>query len=170
MKEKWSPGLLSLREKALSKYEKGNIGREIKNWYSKLSIKKIWHPASLSAYQASTDKMVKKGVYRGYGIRDRIPLGLNFYISHHPCQPEPPLFGCSPQMKQGTAGSLTSPTCVNTHTPHKVSVWCVLSIVRLSATPWTVACQAPLSMEFSRQEHWSKLSFHTAGDLRNPGI
>ena len=41
MKEKWSPGLFSLREKALSKYEKGNIGGEIKNWYSKLSIKKI---------------------------------------------------------------------------------------------------------------------------------
>ena len=34
-----------------------------------------------------------------------------------------------------------------------------LSHVRLFATPWIVAHQAPLSMEFSRQEHWSKLSF-----------
>ena len=31
----------------------------------------------------------------------------------------------------------------------------VLSRVRLSATPWTAAFQAPLSMEFSRQEYWS---------------
>ena len=35
----------------------------------------------------------------------------------------------------------------------------LLSHVRLLVTPWTVACQAPLSMEFSRQEHWSGLPF-----------
>ena len=34
-----------------------------------------------------------------------------------------------------------------------------LSRVRLFATPWTVAYQAPLSMGFSRQEYWSGLSF-----------
>ena len=34
----------------------------------------------------------------------------------------------------------------------------LLSRVRLFATPWTVACQAPLSMGFSRQEYWSGLS------------
>ena len=33
-----------------------------------------------------------------------------------------------------------------------------------------VACQAPLSMEFSRQEYWSGLPFPTPGDLPNPGI
>ena len=37
-------------------------------------------------------------------------------------------------------------------------------------TPWTVAGQAPLSMEFSRQEHWSRLPFSSPGDLPNPGI
>ena len=37
-------------------------------------------------------------------------------------------------------------------------------------TPWTVACQAPRSMGFSRQEHWSGLSFPSPGDLPNPGI
>ena len=36
--------------------------------------------------------------------------------------------------------------------------------------PWTVACQAPLSMEFSRQEYWSGLPFPFPGDLPNPGI
>ena len=38
------------------------------------------------------------------------------------------------------------------------------------ATSWTEACQAPLSMEFSRQEYWSGLSFPLPGDLPNPGI
>ena len=37
-------------------------------------------------------------------------------------------------------------------------------------TPWTVARQAPLSMEISRQEYWSELPFPTPGDLRDPGI
>ena len=36
--------------------------------------------------------------------------------------------------------------------------------------PWTVAHQAPLSLEFSRQEYWSGLPFPSPGDLLNPGI
>ena len=46
----------------------------------------------------------------------------------------------------------------------------VCSVMSDAATSWTVACQAPLSMEFSRQEYWSGLPFHTLGDLPNPGI
>ena len=42
--------------------------------------------------------------------------------------------------------------------------------VRLFATPWTVACQAPLSMGFSRQEYWSGLPCPSPGDLPDPGI
>ena len=38
------------------------------------------------------------------------------------------------------------------------------------ATPWTIACQAPLSMGFSRQEYWSGLPFSSPEDLPNPGI
>ena len=38
------------------------------------------------------------------------------------------------------------------------------------ATPWTIACKAPLSMGFSRQEYWSGLPFPSPGDLPNPGI
>ena len=45
-----------------------------------------------------------------------------------------------------------------------------LSHVRLFATPWTVAYQAPLSMGFSRQECWSGLPFPSPGDLPDPGI
>ena len=40
----------------------------------------------------------------------------------------------------------------------------------LTVTPWTAAHQAPQSMEFSRQEYWSGLSFHSPGDLLDPGI
>ena len=43
-----------------------------------------------------------------------------------------------------------------------------LSRVQLSATPWTVACQAPLG--FSRQEYWSALPCPPPGDLPDPGI
>ena len=39
-----------------------------------------------------------------------------------------------------------------------------------SATPWTVAHQAPLSMGFSRHEYWSGLPFPSPGDFPNPGI
>ena len=46
----------------------------------------------------------------------------------------------------------------------------LLSLVQLLEIPWTVACQAPLSMEFSRQEYWNGLPFPPPGDLPNPGI
>ena len=45
-----------------------------------------------------------------------------------------------------------------------------LSRIRLFATPWTVAHQAPLSMGFSRQEYWGGLPFPSPGDLPDPGI
>ena len=45
-----------------------------------------------------------------------------------------------------------------------------LSHVQLFVTPWTVGCQAPLFMEFSRQEYWNGLLFTTPGDLPDPGI
>ena len=45
-----------------------------------------------------------------------------------------------------------------------------VSRVQLFVTPWTVAHQAPTSMGFSRQEHWSGLPFPSLGDLPNPRI
>ena len=47
---------------------------------------------------------------------------------------------------------------------------CVVSCVQLSETPWNLAHQAPLSMEFSRQEYWSGLPFSPPGHLPDPGI
>ena len=45
-----------------------------------------------------------------------------------------------------------------------------LSRVQLFATPWTVAHQAPPSMEFPRQEYWNGLPFPSPGDLPDPEI
>ena len=44
------------------------------------------------------------------------------------------------------------------------------SHVQLFATPWTIARQTPLSMEFSRQEYWSGKPIPSPGDLPGPGI
>ena len=46
----------------------------------------------------------------------------------------------------------------------------LLSHVQLFAIPWTAACQAPLSMGFSRQEYWNGLQFSSPGNLPDPGI
>ena len=45
-----------------------------------------------------------------------------------------------------------------------------LSCVQLFETPWSIAHQAPLSIEFSRQKYWSGSLFPTPGDIPNPGI
>ena len=46
----------------------------------------------------------------------------------------------------------------------------VCSVMSDSATPWSVACQATLSIGFSRQEYWSGLPLPPPGDLPDPGI
>ena len=47
---------------------------------------------------------------------------------------------------------------------------CMFSHLRLFATPWTLACQAPLSMGFSQPEYWSGLPFPLPGFIPDPGI
>ena len=47
---------------------------------------------------------------------------------------------------------------------------CVFSCVQLFLVPWIIVCQAPMSMDFTRQEYWSVLPFCTRRDLPNPGI
>ena len=46
----------------------------------------------------------------------------------------------------------------------------VHSQIQLSAIPWILARQAPLSMGLSWQEHWSGLPFPSSGDIPHPGI
>ena len=62
---------------------------------------------------------------------------------------------------------------MDTHTYIYVFYTCCCLVTELSdsfATPWTVASLALLSMEFPRQEHWSRLPFPSPGDLPDPGI
>ena len=63
---------------------------------------------------------------------------------------------------------ITEPLCCTPQT--NTALLINYSSVMFFAMPWTVACQAPLSMEFSRQEYWIGLSFPPSGDLPNPGI
>ena len=52
----------------------------------------------------------------------------------------------------------------------EMEIWCLVTkLCLILATPWTAACQAPLSMGFPRQEYWSGLPFPSPGDLPNPG-
>ena len=62
--------------------------------------------------------------------------------------------------------------CTNSFDPHDNPTRRMLTLNCSDSLrpPWTVACQAPLSMEFPRQEHWSRLLFPSPGDLPNPGI
>ena len=52
------------------------------------------------------------------------------------------------------------------HTP---ACMCAQPCLTLSVTPWTVACQAPLSVGFPRQEYWRGLPLLSPGDLPDPG-
>ena len=61
-------------------------------------------------------------------------------------------------------------TCYNIHDCWRHFVVQSLSHVWFFATPWTVACLAPLSMGFSRQECWSELPCPPLGHLPDPGI
>ena len=57
------------------------------------------------------------------------------------------------------------------NTKKKVNVKLSCSVMSDSfATPWTIACQAPPSMEFSRHKSWNGLPFPSPGDLPDPGI
>ena len=70
---------------------------------------------------------------------------------------------------------MTKATELSSKVKTKYSYICVcvhsqFSHVQLFVNLWTVACQAPLSMGFFRQEYWSGLAFPSPGDLPNPEI
>ena len=67
-------------------------------------------------------------------------------------------------MEQCCPHSICSHMFSNTVSPQS------LSYIQFFVIPWTVAHKAPLSMVFSRQEHWSGLPFPSPGDLPIPGI
>ena len=75
-----------------------------------------------------------------------------------------------PIVSSGRGCSYTRKEHLHLEVPWSEVKWKSLSCVRLFAAPWTVARQAPPSMEFSRQEYWSGLPLPSPGDPPNPGI
>ena len=74
----------------------------------------------------------------------------------------------SPTARKGYAYTIVS--CVQQHSVFKKQWWSSPKLCPTLATPWTVAHQAPQSMEFSRQGYWSGLPFPSSGDPPDPGI
>ena len=100
----------------------------------------IWH--------SITKKLTDRLVEFSRSLEERVHCGLQWYV-------------CMCVGGWLCITSLLSCVCVHT---------CVHVHARLFVTPWTVVCQAPLSMEFSKQKYWSGLSFPTPRDLPDPGI
>ena len=61
------------------------------------------------------------------------------------------------------------PQFIMIHTVKGVGIVNKAEIDATLATPWTVICQAPLSMGFSREEYWNGLPFPSPEDLPDPG-
>ena len=85
----------------------------------------------------------------------------------HPASPCLALCATVNMLSLGSTRPLSLPA--NSHLRQKLESVCC-SVMSSSASPWIVACQAPLSMEVSRQEYWNGLPFPTPGDLPDPGL
>ena len=102
------------------------------------------------------------------------PVSMRFPRQEYWSESELPF--CSPGGLPDPGIKPTSPalevilSCWTTWKAHSVTVVQSLSCVRLFETPWTEGRQAPLSMEFSRQEYWSGLPVPSPGDLPDPEI
>ena len=96
-----------------------------------------------------------------------------FWKEHHVKTPKDIFSLRSFQLRLKTVTPEEKYQCINYSFLFVVSLYvhvCVLSRVRLYVTPWTIAHQVPLSMEFSRQEYWSGFPSPTPGDLSDSGI
>ena len=99
-----------------------------------------------------------------------LPLGENSVFTHQwRSQREAPQMGERTNTETSCSQGLPSSGLNSFASPWYVSIVYGLSRVRLFATPWTVAHQAPLSMAFPRQEYWS-VHFLLQGGLPDPGI
>ena len=101
-----------------------------------------------------------------------ISWSLLKFMSTESMMPSSHLILCRPLLLQPSIfPSIRVFSNESAHVPYEVyEVWLSFSHVWLFGTPWIAACKAPLSVEFSRQEHWSGLSCPFSGDLPNPGI
>ena len=76
----------------------------------------------------------------------------------------------SPVVANGRISSVVMAVLIYLYRRRRVCVCTCAQACPTLATPSTIACQAPLSMEFSREENWSGLPCPPPGDLPDPGI
>ena len=124
-------------------------------WPTQLGCLQLFpaHPWTRSLFPETGDPAAGQGLrWKGFGV----PWGLRVALSdlHNAVRKEV-------WASLGRRDLSEALVCM-----HAQSVSCV----RVFATPWTVACQAPLSMGFSRQGYWSGLPHPSPGDLPDPGI
>ena len=112
---------------------------------------------------------------QNYFEQHRRVLQLEYYDSTYDsgsypkfslCHDRPGLFLLKLSVHNTESGKIITTLLINYEQTNVKS----LSCVRLFAAPWTVAYQAPPSVEFSRQKYWSGLPFPSPGDFPNPGI
>ena len=88
---------------------------------------------------------------------------------------EAELANTEPLLLWGILGQVPANLMTFSSTYQYITLLCCASVqsfsrVRLFVTPWTVAHQAPLFLEFSRLEYWNRLPYPPPGDLPDPGI
>ena len=90
----------------------------------------------------------------------------NYFNNSHPCRSSN-LIVCGWDLWIWSASSLWLGRIVR---QREVVVAQLLNCIWLFVTPWTIACQGPLSLKFPRQEYWNGLPFPSPRDLPNPKI
>ena len=103
-------------------------------------------------------------------VISQTPLSMGFFRQEHwSGVPWPPPWVFPTQgalMSPALTGGFFTPST----TWEATKLMCMLSCIQLFANLWTVAFQAPVSVGFSRQEHWSGLPCPAPADLPAPGI
>ena len=103
------------------------------------------------------------------GPKDRLNYDSHHYHLH-PTPPQTKIWKMCSFMKEQQAIKQAITSYCKAFMELSVSIRVSHSVISDSATPWTVAHQSHLSMEFSRQDYWSGLLSPSPGDLPNPGI
>ena len=130
----------------------------------------LYNPLAPCTVTLATFKMYVntwiKSVFLRYGKLDE------HKHNYHPCDTQRKARHTSAQGTPVHGAECFFPERVNGHVlwSKRARVLSRFSRVQLFATLWTTAHQAPLSMEFSRQEYWSGLLCPSPGDLPDPGI
>ena len=151
----WGEGKMVVKEQKGQKYRYRNWKKT--GWLLDKNLPCIWF-WRLSKFLYLLAALAEESTYVFIGL-----LIYSFYakLAFFPIETEFSLFTGLSKIKSAFPQALQwlntidwGPTVIR-HSADYEEKWKSLSHVHLFATPWTVACQVPLSMEFSRPEYWS---------------